>query len=214
MTFEELMKEEQRLQSHVDFYNKEISKLYGKYVDEHIPEGLHRRQWLKARLRVTEEHVGSMSEAMRKKRKYQPGYEYEITGYCYNFIVGEHGDIRPCFYEHSYSRHDELLSLEAVTPPEGSCDKCYLYKGGKCYKAGGMDCESCATHRVQYEDEPCPKYEERTELYFNGKPVNATIVRIDGEKFYRIYNKNWTCYSQWIEKWINQNYTFEPPKEK
>ena len=170
------------------------------------------------RLRVTEETRKHLIDKELTKRKNQVGYEYSVTG-CFNgWYIHEdgNGELKPCLFgDVSYSRFDEVVSIERADQIEGHCSKCRKYKDGLCYMAGGKDIsKKCATRKVGKDDYTCPKYEELTELWSkDGKKhyPNVTIVKHEKPVKYRIYSLNWQYYEEWGPEIIDFNYTFENP---
>ena len=213
MTYEELKKEKKALEQKAESFYHKIDVLKEKYIEEHQPFPIKRYQRMMVRLRVTEEHRKCLDERSKKMRKYQLGYEYCVTGIFIGFAIGDNGELRPCFFgDNGYSRYDEIVSMEMTAEqPIGDCTKCRLYKDGLCYMMGGMTIsERLATHKVKDGDVVCPHYEERTELWQDGKHYpNVTIVRRKKGTFYRIYSLNWDYFTEWEENIIKANYSFE-----
>ena len=217
MTYEELKKANKDLDKQADKMYRKQAKNELKYIAEHEPFKVHRYQILNVRLRVTEETRKNLTDAGRKMKKYQLGHEYTVTG-CFTgwYISEEHdGELRPCFLGGiTYSRFDEIVSIESAQQIEGHCSQCLKYKKGYCYLAGGKDISvKCATHKVKKDDYTCPKYEEITELwekYGEHRHIpNVTICKHKNPISYRIYSLDWSCFCEWPQEVIDSNYAFE-----
>ena len=220
MTYEELEKMNKDLDKQVDKLYRQQTKNELKYIAEHEPFKVHRYQILNVRLRVTEETRNTLTDAALTKKKYQLGHEYTVTGCFIGWHIREHdGELRPCFFGGTtYSRFDEIVSIESAEQIEGHCSKCLKYKDGYCYLAGGKDISvKCATHKVKKDDYTCPKYEELTELWEkHGEHrhiPNVTICKHHHPIGYRIYALNWGSFCEWSQDVIDSNYTFENPNK-
>lgn len=221
MIYEELKAMDNALEKQADKLYRQQTKNELKYIAEHEPFKVHRYQRLNVRLRMTEKTRKNLTDAGRKKKKNQLGHEYTVTG-CFTgwYISKEHdGELRPCFFGCiTYSRFDEIVSIESAEQIDGHCSKCLNYKDGLCYMAGGKDIsKKCATHKVEKDDFTCPNYEELTELWSKDGErhyPNVTIVKHSQPLKYRVYSLNWQYYEEWKQDIINSNYTFENPNER
>lgn len=211
MTYPELKTKTEALKKERDRvygkYTREITALELDYIAEHAPlKGVKRFQRVTARLRVTEETRGKLTEAMRKRKRYQLGREYTVEGVFNGWSIGEDGSVRPCFYGGpTYDREDELLSVTlSESQPEGHCSKCRCQKDGLCYMMGGQDISpKCAVWEITDEMTVCPKYEEVLEggLWEHGERhcPNVTKVVRKGKTSYRVYSLNWNYFTEYGE---------------
>lgn len=220
MTYEELQKMNADLEKQADKLYRQQTKNKLEYIAEHEPFKVHRYQILNVRLRVTKETRMNLSPSGRKMKKNQLGHEYTVTGCFIGWLISKErgGELRPCFFgEITYSRFDEILSIEPGEQIEGHCSKCLNYKNGYCYMAGGKDISvKCATHKVKKDDYTCPKYEELTELWDKQGErhyPNVTICKHCKPIHYNIYALNWGSYWECPQEVIDSNYTFENPNK-
>lgn len=218
MTYEELIKGQEEIKRQISSLHEESSALDTRYIDERKPKWFRKNMRLTVRLRVTKKHNDRLVGKLKAMKRYQPGYEYSVTGYCTGFCIGDNGELRPHLIRDDYSWLDEILGIEkAKWQPEGSCTKCKCYHKGYCYMAGGKEFGvQCATHKVKRSDRVCYYYEEKTVLYKDGHEYpNVTVIRDEKQTKYRIHNLNWSYYTEYTEDVIKANYTFEPKdKEK
>lgn len=220
MTYEELQKMNADLEKQADKLYRQQTKNELKYIAEHEPFKVHRYQILNVRLRVTKETRMNLSPSGRKMKKNQLGHEYTVTGCFIGWLISKErgGELRPCFFGGiTYSRFDEIVSIEPGEQIEGHCSKCREYKDGYCYMMGGKDISvKCATHKVKKDDYTCPKYEELTELWDKQGErhyPNVTICKHCKPIHYNIYALNWGSYWECPQEVIDSNYTFENPNK-
>ena len=221
MTYEELEKMNKDLDKQADKLYRQQTKNELKYIAEHEPFKVHRYQILNVRLRVTEETRKNLTDAGRKMKKNQLGHEYTVTGCFTGWYISKErvGELRPCFFGGiTYSRFDEIVSIESAEQIEGHCSKCRKYKDGYCYMMGGKDISvKCASHKVKDDDYTCPKYEELTELWsVDGKKhyPNVTILKHSKPLKYIIYSLNWQYYEEWKENEVEKFYRLDNPNEQ
>ena len=214
MTYEELKTVLATLDKDINALYKQKGVLRSNYAEEHAPLKLKTYQRIIIHLRVTEKHNQMLYDKYKKMRKYQPGYEYHVIGFFTGWFIEDDGSVKPCLYGNAeYSRYDEILSIELCKEQlQGDCKKCRCYKDGYCYMMGGKDLGvSCANHKVEEGDCVCPHYEEMTELWDSeGHYPHVTKVWKNNKFFYRIYNKDWTVFSEYTEEEIKKFYLFEP----
>ena len=218
MTYDELKKELKKNDWKEARCRLKSAHAREEYRRQNAPISLRKYERITVRLRVTEETRKRLTDKERTMRKYQLGREYDVTGCFTDWYIHEdgNGELKPCLFGgDSYSRYDEVVSIERAEQIEGHCSKCRKYKEGLCYMAGGKDISrKCATHKVREDDFTCPLYEELTELWSkDGKKhyPNVTILKHEKPVKYRIYSLNWKYYEEWGPEIIDFNYTFENP---
>ena len=166
-----------------------------------------------------------MTADARKMKKYALGATYTIIGVFNGYRIDDAGHVVPCFYGKGEYRGwcDEILSVELTADqPEGNCNKCLRAKDWHCYMMGGKDMgPKYAVWKIE-EDKmvPCPKYEEVVEGGFYGiksriyparyYPKVTKVRTEDGKWKYRLYEGNWSCYTEHDEQHIEKCYTHEP----
>ena len=222
MTFEKLKEKLVLLDEEKKRIEHEIVRVYDKkknlqlkYIRELLPFEIRKWQRVTIRLMVTAESRKLMTDYQRRLKKNQEGYVYCVTGCVIEWIVGDEGEARPCFYgDVWYNRYDKILDIELAEQVDGHCSKCLKYKDGLCYMMGGKDIsKNCATHEVGERDMTCPRYEEMTQLWdkqIEGRHYpNVTIVKHAKPVKYRIYSLNWDYFSEYSEKEIETYYKKE-----
>ena len=217
MKYQELKDANKKLERQVGLLYRQQQRNEQQYIREHEPFKARRYQILSVRLRVTKETRDRLTEYGRKMKKNQLGREYVVSGCFIGWYINEEkgGELRPCFFGGiTYSRFDEILSIEIAEQVDGHCSKCRRYKDGLCYRNGGMDLsKKCADHKVEETDFTCPKYEEKTELWSWDREKhypNVTVLKHEKPVKYRIYAINWGTYTEWEEKEIKSMYRFKP----
>lgn len=219
MNFEQLKEKEKALDKELENLQKQENAIYTKkkkcelaYIKSVLPFEMRKYQRVTIKLMVTEKSRELMSETQRRYKKNQVGYTYCVTGCVHDWIVGDDGDARPCFFgDVTYNRYDKIIDIELAEQIEGHCSKCRKYKDGLCYMMGGKDIsKKCAHHKVGERDFTCPKYEELTELwdkYIEDRHYpNVTIVKHAVPVKYRIYSLNWEYFSEYDEQEIEKYY--------
>lgn len=221
MNFEELKKELKKIERQEAMCHARYVRTRETYKRQNAPLHLRKYERITVRLRVTEETRKHLVDKELSKRKNQVGYEYSVTGCFTDWYIHEdgNGELKPCLFgDVSYSRFDEIVSIEPADQIEGHCSKCRRYKDGLCYMAGGKDIsKKCATHKVGKDDFTCPKYEELTELWSaDGKKhyPNVTILKHSKPLKYLIYSLNWQYYEEWKENEVEKFYRFDNPNEE
>jgi hypothetical protein len=222
---DEQKKIERSIEAKIRRRDKKILDLKLQYIAEHQPLPLKRFQRIKVVARVTEESRKRMTVDYRKKKKCALGATYTIVGVFNGYRIDDAGHVVPCFYGEGDYRgwSDEILSVELTADqPEGNCNKCLKAKDGLCYRAGCKDLgPKYATWKI-VEDKmvPCPAYEEVVEggLYALKDKIwpakyypKVTRVKTKyGNWKYRLYEGNWSCYTEETEREIKKYYTSEP----
>lgn len=219
MNFEQLKEKEKAFDKDLESLHKQEKAIYEKkkknqmaYIKSVLPFEMRKYQRVTIKLMVTEKSRELMSETQRRYKKNQVGYTYCVTGCVHDWIVGDDGDARPCFFgDVTYNRYDKIIDIELAEQIEGHCSKCRKYKDGLCYMLGGKDIsKKCAHHKVGERDFTCPKYEELTELW--DKHIgdrhypNVTIVKHAVPVKYRIYSLNWDYFLEYDEQEIEKYY--------
>lgn len=218
MNFEELKNQLKKIERQERMCHARSVRVRETYKRQNAPMKLRKYERITVRFKVTKETRERLTEKECRMRKWQLGNEYSVTGCFDGWYINEdgNGEILPILNGgESYSRFDELLSIERAEQIDGHCSKCRSYKDGYCYKLGGKDYgKRYATHKVGKDDFTCPKYEEMTELWKYGKHYpNVTILKHLTPYKYRIYSLNWHTYTEWEERLIKSIYSFEKPKE-
>lgn len=221
MNYDELKKELKKIERQEAMCHARYVRTREIYKRQNAPLPLQKYERITVRLRVTEETRKHLVDKELTKRKNQVGYEYSVTGCFTDWYIheGGNGELKPCLFgDVSYSRFDEIVSIEPAEQIEGHCSKCRRYKDGFCYMAGGKDIsKKCATHKVGKDDFTCPKYEELTELWSkcgSEHYPNVTILKHSKPLKYRIYSLNWQYYEEWKEKEVEEFYRFDNPNKE
>ena len=222
MNFEQLKEKEKAFDKELQSLHKQEKAIYEKkkknrmaYIKGLLPFEMRMWQRVTIKLMVTEQSRKMMSEYQRRFKKNQVGNVYSVTGSVYNWFVGENGEAKPSFYGGiKYNPYDKIVDIKLVEQIDGHCSKCLKYKDGLCYMNGGKDLgKECAHHKVGERDFTCPKYEEKTELwdrFTEGRHYpNVTIVKHAKPVKYRIYNLDWSWYTEYEEQSIDKYYTKE-----
>lgn len=216
MSFEDFKQMLKKIERQESMCHARKVRLRESYKRKNEPIHLRKHERINVRLRVTDKTREALPDDVRNMQKYQLGKEYCVTGYFEGWYIHEdgNGELKPILYgDVSYSRFDDIISIEIAEQADGICSKCRHYKDGYCYLAGGKNLgKSCATHKVVNGDLTCPEYEELTELWdISGEKhyPNVTIMKNKKPVKYRIYSLNWDYYTEYGKEIIDANYRFE-----
>ena len=136
MTYEELQDAVDKKQQEIDAAYQEKHKLEWQYIQERLPFPFRKYQRIKMVTEVTEESRQLMTDEWKAKRKNQVGVRNEYRGMLTGYIIGKHGDIRPCFWggKPTYPMGDKIISIEVdeVQSPF-SCMQCARCRDYHCY---------------------------------------------------------------------------------
>lgn len=133
MTYEELQDAVDKKQQEIDAAYQEKHKLEWQYIQERLPFPFRRYQRIKIVTEVTEESQKCMSPEWKSKRKNQVGARNQYKGMLVGYIIGKHGEIRPCFWggKPYYPMGDKIISItvdEVQSPFKCmQCDRCRDY---------------------------------------------------------------------------------------
>ncbi len=190
----------------------EREKFEQQYIKENQPFPLRKYMRITVRLRVSQKHWEGLTDKYQKKKHNQPGYTYSVTGFFVRWLIYDDGELRPQLFDKYYDPADDILSIEAADQIEGHCTKCLKYKDGRCYRNGGKNIGVWLGRKVNEDDYPCPVYEELTELWSaDGTKHYPNVTLLKHEKRYRVYNKDFTCFTEYGAEELHRWYRTEDP---
>lgn len=136
MTYSELKAEVLIKENEISQLHTDIHDMKDKYIKERLPFPFRKYQRIKLVTEVTEESRELMTDEWKAKRKNQVGVRHEYKGMLTGYIIGRHGDIRPCFWggKPTYPMGDKIISIEVdeVQSPF-SCMQCARCRDYHCY---------------------------------------------------------------------------------